>query len=131
MMKFKMTFLAAVFCSPIAMAGEAEQAFTGELMDCAAYYQIASEAIAAVDSPQMAAVSSRLKSQATEAQNLAGQYLGAEALAEALEQARQNKIMTMKDASDLRGLMATYKDKCKAIMADPKARLDYWIMATM
>lgn len=130
-MKLNHMLLSAALISPVAIAETAEKAFATELLDCAAYYQIASEAIAAVNSPQMAAVSSRLKSQGAEAESLAGKYLTADELPAAMEQARQNKIMTMKDASDLRGLMATYKDKCKAILADPGARLDYWVMAKM
>ena len=130
-MKLKTLLVSAMLISPIANAGEAETAFAGELLDCAAYYQIASEAIAAVNSPQMAAVGERLKNQATEANSLASRYMPAEQLAQASEQARQKQILTMKDSRDLGGLMARYKDKCKQIMADPDARLEYWVMATM
>ncbi|MGI2261259.1 hypothetical protein [Shewanella sp. GXUN23E] len=130
-MKFKYVLVAIGLVSQAAMADEAERAFATELLDCSAYYQIASEAVASMNSPQMASVASRLSSQAEESKALAATYLPADELIQALDAARQKQILSMKDAKDLAGLMATHKEQCKSILADPKARLEYWAMATM
>lgn len=57
-----------LFSSATALAGSAEEAFSAELQQCAAYYQISSEAIAAMNAPQMAAVGDRLKQSAKDAE---------------------------------------------------------------
>ncbi|BDM64753.1 hypothetical protein NFHSH190041_22050 [Shewanella sp. NFH-SH190041] len=109
----------------------AEQGLTRELMDCAAYYQIASEAVAAANVPQMQNVAQKLAGQSQQAQTLAAKYSQDADLAEELKQAQARQVMTMKDARDLRGLMARYQTSCKQVLADPQQRLQYWIMATM
>ena len=77
-------------------ADEAKQALANELLECTAYYQIASEALASLNAPQMAAVGEKLKLSATQAQALAGQYMPVQALPDALAQVRQKQILTMK-----------------------------------
>ncbi|MCF1427489.1 MAG: hypothetical protein LPD71_07825 [Shewanella sp.] len=99
-MKFKYVLVAIGLLSP---ADEAERAFAAELLDCSAYYQFASEAETFMDSAQMVSVVSRLSSQAKESRTMA-----AGELASALDAARQKQILSMKDAKDLAGLMATY-----------------------
>lgn len=112
-------------------AGAAEDAFTDELLDCAAYYQISSEAISAMNAPQMQAVGERLKTSAVDAIALAKKYQSAAQVDAGLEKARDNQIKSLAGSSNLGGLMAKYKDQCKQVLADPQKRLDYWTMATM
>ncbi|QDF68497.1 hypothetical protein FJQ87_08825 [Shewanella sp. SNU WT4] len=107
----------------------AEKAYTAELLNCASYYDISSEAIAAMDAPQMQAVAERLVSSSQQAKQLAAQYLAPEQLATELVAAKQAQILELKDSANLGGLMAKYKDSCKQVLADPKQRLEYWQMA--
>lgn len=113
-----------------ALAGEAEKALAGELLECAAYYQISSEAIAAMNAPQMQAVGERLKASADESLALAGKYYEGDVDA-ALKDTRDRQIASMAGSSSLGNLMAKYKESCKTLLANPNARLDYWQMATM
>ncbi|WP_258405675.1 hypothetical protein [Shewanella zhangzhouensis] len=114
-----------------ALAGEAEKALAGELLECAAYYQISSEAIAAMNAPQMQAVGERLKASADESLALAGKYYGEGDLDAALKDTRDRQIASMAGSSSLGNLMAKYKESCKTLLANPNARLEYWQMATM
>ncbi|ABL99673.1 hypothetical protein SHAM105786_14610 [Shewanella amazonensis] len=113
-----------------ALAGEAEKALAGELLECAAYYQISSEAIAAMNAPQMQAVGERLKASADESLALAGKYYEGDVDA-ALKDTRDRQIASMAGSSSLGNLMAKYKESCKTLLANPNARLEYWQMATM
>lgn len=112
-------------------AGPAEEAFSSELLDCAAYYQISSEAIAAMNAPQMQAVGEKLKTSSTDAIAIAKKYRTDEQVEAGLNAARESHIKSMAGSSSLGNLMAKYKESCKAILADPQQRLDYWVMATM
>lgn len=129
--KQTMLTLAILVAAGSALADEAEKALANELLDCTAYYQISSEAIAAMNAPQMQAVGERLKQSATDSYTLAGKYYGDGDLDAALKSAREKQIESMAGSSSLGNLMAKYKESCKAIMADPESRLSYWQMATM
>ncbi|MBO2641893.1 hypothetical protein [Shewanella algae] len=120
-----------LFSSATALAGFAEEAFSAELQQCAAYYQISSEAIAAMNAPQMAAVGDRLKQSAKDAEALAAQYSSAQDAEKGVAAARAEMLETMGNSKSLGGLMSQYKDSCKTILAEPQKRLDYWIMANM
>ncbi|MCL2916641.1 hypothetical protein [Shewanella litorisediminis] len=122
--------LAATLSVP-ALADNAEKALAGELLECAAYYQISSEAITAMNAPQMQAVGERLKASADESLTLAGKYYGDGDLDAALKETRDRQIASMAGSSSLGNLMAKYKESCKTLLADPNARLEYWQMATM
>ncbi|WP_372870405.1 hypothetical protein [Shewanella sp.] len=123
--------LALMITAGAAQADDAEKALAGELLDCAAYYQISSEAIAAMNAPQMQAVGERLKQSGADAYGLAGKYFGEGDLAAALQAARDKQIASMAGSSSLGNLMAKYKESCKVLLADPESRLAYWQMATM
>ncbi|MCH4296219.1 hypothetical protein MJ923_18065 [Shewanella sp. 3B26] len=123
--------LALTITAGAAQADEAEKALAGELLDCTAYYQISSEAIAAMNAPQMQAVGDRLKHSATDAYALAGKYFGEGDLEAALQAARDKQIASMAGSSSLGNLMAKYKESCKVLVANPESRLEYWQMATM
>lgn len=123
--------LALTITTGAAQADEAEKALAGELLDCTAYYQISSEAIAAMNAPQMQAVGDRLKQSATDAYSLAGKYFGEGDLEAALQAARDKQIASMAGSSSLGNLMAKYKESCKVLVANPESRLEYWQMATM
>ncbi|MCL1159312.1 hypothetical protein K8B83_15005 [Shewanella inventionis] len=109
----------------------AEKAFTDELVECAAYYQISSEAISAMNAPQMMAVGERLKTSATDAITLAGKYRSPEQVDKDVVTAKQKQIEKLAGSNNLGALMTQYKDSCKSLVAEPQKRLDYWIMATM
>jgi hypothetical protein len=115
----------------ITTQNKAEAAFSDELIQCAAYYQISSAAITAMNAPQMQAVGERLASSAVETLTLAKQYASETEVAAQLEATKAEQVSRMSNASDLAALMGQYKDKCKTLVAEPQQRLDYWYMATM
>ncbi|MGL5391565.1 MAG: hypothetical protein ACRDA8_09390 [Shewanella sp.] len=114
-----------------AMASEAEKALSQELIECAAYYQISSEAIAGMNAPQMQAVGERLKNAKIEAENLAKKYQPQGAVTEAIATAKAAQLQSLGGGANLGPLMGKYKGQCQTLLADPQKRLDYWIMATM
>ncbi|UJF23221.1 hypothetical protein [Shewanella sp. OMA3-2] len=110
---------------------QAEQAFTDEVVQCAAYYQIASEAIASMNAPQMQAVGERLKISATDAATLASQYRSVEQVDRDIVVQKQQQIAKLGGSTNLGGLMGQYKELCKTVVYEPQKRLDYWSMVTM
>lgn len=110
---------------------KAEQAFSQEAIECAAYYQISSEAIAAMNAPQMQAVGERLKTSQAEVIKLAEKYRSAEQVKQDVDEAKTRQIKSLGGSSNLGALMGKYKEQCKNLVADPQKRLDYWTMATM
>ena len=110
---------------------KAEAAFSNELVQCAAYYEIASGVIMGMDAPQMQAVGGRLKDSGLEAEKLASQYMTAENVATAVASAKEQQIASLGGSSGLGPLMGKYKDLCKKVVLDPKSRLEYWAMVTM
>ncbi|MBV7317105.1 hypothetical protein [Shewanella sp. NIFS-20-20] len=136
-MKLYRAYLAIVACSVLTIhpviadttpLSVAERSYTEELLECASYYDISSEAISAMNAPQMQAVASRLVESSAEAKRLAAEYLPAQQLDAELASAKQAQIMQLKNSQNLGGLMAKYKDSCKQLLADPKQRLEYWQM---
>ncbi|KFZ38744.1 hypothetical protein HR45_04840 [Shewanella mangrovi] len=113
-----------------ASAGEAENAFADELHQCAAYYELGSQMVAAMNAPQMAAVGERLQKSASEAQQLADKYEAKEVAASAIEKAKE-QMMASTGGQGMGALMRQYKDKCQQILSNPQERLNYWIMAKM
>ena len=126
-------FTVSTMCVSISAQAEsaAEKAFTDELLECAAYYQISSEAIGAMNAPQMKAVGERLKTSAVDAVAIAGKYRAPEQVEKDVATAKQKQIAQLGGSNNLGGLMRKYKDSCKSIVSDPQKRLDYWTMATM
>ncbi|PIW59276.1 hypothetical protein [Shewanella sp. CG12_big_fil_rev_8_21_14_0_65_47_15] len=121
----------ALSASSTVWADEAEKAFTQEAIECAAYYQVSSEAISAMNAPQMQAVGERLKSSKVEAENLAKKYQTETEVTQAVADAKARQIESLGGSSNLGALMGKYKEECKNLLADPQKRLDYWTMATM
>ncbi|GIU29117.1 hypothetical protein L2719_15985 [Shewanella schlegeliana] len=128
---FAIIALGASALSFNSQAGEAEDAFVGELADCAAYYHIASDAISAMDAPQMAAVVERLKLSGKQAAELAKQFQTEEQVSAAITTAAEKHRAAMPNAKSLGPLMGKYKETCKSILAEPEKRLEYWTMVTM
>ncbi|QDE30968.1 MULTISPECIES: hypothetical protein [Shewanella] len=126
-------FTVSAMCVSITAQAEsaAEKAFTDELLECAAYYQISSEAIGAMNAPQMKAVGERLKTSAVDAVKIAGKYRDPAQVDKDVVTAKQKQIAQLGGSNNLGGLMSKYKDSCKSIVTDPQKRLDYWTMATM
>lgn len=114
-----------------AAAGDAEDALTKELAECAAYYQIASSAIAAMNAPQMQAVGERLKASGEQAVDIANKYQTEEYVTQAVAAATKQHKASMPNSKSLGPLMGKYKEKCKVVISQPDQRLDYWTMATM
>ncbi|MFT5790299.1 MAG: hypothetical protein ACI8SJ_002428 [Shewanella sp.] len=114
-----------------ANAGDAEDAFTQELTECAAYYQIASNAIAAMDAPQMQVVGERLKLSGEQAVEIANKYQSTEYVNQAVIAATEQHKASMPNSKSLGPLMGKYKEKCKMVISQPDKRFDYWTMATM
>ncbi|QBF84516.1 hypothetical protein EXU30_18980 [Shewanella maritima] len=112
------------------MASEAENAFTKEVLECAAYYDISSQVISSMDAPQMAAVADRLQSSADKAVLIANDYMAPEDVSKGVEAHKEQHMQKMAGAS-LGVLMKQYKDTCKSLVDNPQQRLDYWTMATM
>ncbi|QIR14107.1 hypothetical protein [Shewanella aestuarii] len=131
--KGKWLFLATtVFMSHIAMAEDAAQkAFTDEVIQCAAYYQISADAIAGMNAPQMQSVSERLKISAVDAITLAEKYRSSEQVQQDLATEKQKQIDSLGGSSSLGVLIKKYKELCKTVVYNPQKRLDYWSMATM
>lgn len=121
----------ALSASTAVWADEAEKAFSQEVIECAAYYQVSSEAISAMNAPQMQAVGERLKSSKIEAENLAKKYQTETEVTQAVADAKARQIESLGGSSNLGALMGKYKEECKNLLADPQKRLDYWTMATM
>lgn len=121
----------ALSASTAVWADEAEKAFSQEVIECAAYYQVSSEAISAMNAPQMQAVGERLKSSKIEAENLAKKYRTETEVTQAVADAKARQIESLGGSSNLGALMGKYKEECKNLLADPQKRLDYWTMATM
>lgn len=118
----------ALLLSVNANAGEAETAFTDELHQCAAYYDIGAQTVTAMDAPQMAAVGERLQQQGKQAAAIASKYESN--TAEAVEKTKET-LMASTGGQGMGALMKRYKDKCQEILANPEQRLNYWIMAKM
>lgn len=114
-----------------AAPSEAEIIFSNEVIECASYYQISSDAIAAMNAPQMQVVGERLKSSSAKAISIAQEYQAKEDVADVLSNVQQKQLASLPDNKSLRDLMGKYKDSCKTLLAEPQQRLDYWIMATM
>lgn len=128
---FSLPFIFLVQHSAHAAPSEAEIMFNKEVIECASYYQIASEAIAKMDAPQMQTVGKRLKGTSLEAIALAKNYQSDEAVSDLLSDIQQAQLATLPENKNLGKLMNKYKDSCKTLLAEPQKRLDYWIMATM
>ncbi|MCL1143610.1 hypothetical protein [Shewanella gaetbuli] len=109
----------------------AEKAFTDEVIQCAAYYEIASDAIGAMNAPQMQAVGERLKTSANDAVLLAQKYRTAEQVTQDLSAEKAKQLEKLGGSKSLRDLMGKYKELCKSVVYEPQKRLDYWSMATM
>ncbi|MGB0894482.1 MAG: hypothetical protein ACPGUD_08750 [Parashewanella sp.] len=110
-------------------ASGAEAKFAQEVLDCAAYYQISSEALFAMKAEQMRGVAERLKKSSEATFKIAKQY--DQAAEEHLQEARKRQIAKMKDSSGLRALMTEYRSKCQQILVNPENRLNYWQMVEM
>ncbi len=121
----------ALVSSSSLAASEAEMAFNKEALECAAYYQIASDAIVNMNAPQMAAVGDRLKKSAQDAVNLAKNYQPEDEVNSQLEQTLAKHEAELPENKNLGGLMRRYKEPCQNLLANPQQRMDYWIMATM
>lgn len=126
-------FTVSALCASMTVRAEdaAEKAFTDELIECAAYYQISSEAIGAMNAPQMKAVGDRLKTSAVDTVAIAGKYRAPAQVEKDVIAAKQQQIDKLAGSNNLGVLMAKYKDSCKSIVTEPQKRLDYWTMATM
>ncbi|ABV37349.1 conserved hypothetical protein [Shewanella sediminis HAW-EB3] len=113
------------------MASEAEIAFNHEVLECASYYQISSDAISQMNAPQMKVVGERLLHSSQDAIALAEKYQSKDQVADTLSSIREKQLASLPNSKSLGGLMGKYKDRCKSLLAEPQKRLDYWTMATM
>ncbi|QYJ87639.1 hypothetical protein K0I73_08115 [Shewanella mesophila] len=112
-------------------ASDAEVAFNKEVLQCAAYYHIASDAIGNMNAPQMQAVGERLKKSGEDAIVLAKKYQTDAEVEALLEKSIAEQQASLPSNKNLGGLMSRYKSPCQSLLANPQQRLDYWIMATM
>lgn len=90
-------------------ADEAQKALAKEAIECAAYYQISSEAIGALNAPQMQAVGERLKASKVEAETLAKKYQSEAEVTQAVADAKARQIQSLGGSSNLGVLMGKYK----------------------
>ncbi|MDB2385914.1 hypothetical protein N9W21_01050 [Shewanella sp.] len=130
-MSLKAVPLALALLSFNAAAGDAEKAFSQELTACAAYYQIASAAIASMNAPQMKAVSERLVLSGQKAIEIAEKYQSKAAVQQAVSLALKQHKALAPNPKSLAPLMQKYREPCKLAVTDPSKRLDYWSMASM
>ncbi|WP_299789878.1 hypothetical protein [uncultured Shewanella sp.] len=112
-------------------ASEAEIAFNREVLECASYYQISSDAISQMNAPQMKAVGERLLKSSIDAVALAEKYQSKQQVADTLASVKEQQLAALPNSKSLGGLMGKYKERCKSLLADPQRRLEYWTMATM
>jgi len=119
----------AMAAAPI--ASEAEIAFNHEVLECASYYQISSNAISQMNAPQMKVVGERLLQSSLDAIALAEKYQSKEQVEDILSSVKEKQLASLPNSKSLGGLMGKYKDRCKSLLAEPQKRLDYWTMATM
>ncbi|TKB48326.1 hypothetical protein FCL40_13325 [Ferrimonas sediminicola] len=94
----------------------ADQQQWAGLVQCAAYYQIASDAISGMNAPQMQAVGQRLQQSALTAEERAAALGGAEPAKAAIAQAREEQLATLPDPGSLGPLMVKYKSRCQSLM---------------
>ncbi len=98
-----------------ALSANDQQQWDG-LVQCAAYYQIASNAIAGMNAPQMQAVGQRLQQSALTAEQRAADLGGEKPAKTAIAQAKQAQLASLPDPNSLGPLMGKYKTRCQSLM---------------
>lgn len=121
--------LSVLFQSSFTFAGSAEDKFLDEIIHCASYYKISSDALTAMSAPQMKGIADKLKLSHQKSLELALKYDQSAASKVAVIEKKQ--ILEMKASSGLRELMTQYRNKCQQILAAPDERLKYWQMVEM
>lgn len=132
--RFVKCFLIFILGTSAASANDnskAEQAFTKELIECAAYYQIAHDALSAMNAPQMATVAERLQESKKISMTLAENYQSIDMVNKAVADAANKQMASLPANKTLSSLMQRYKDVCQEAVTAPEKRLDYWIMSTI
>ncbi|SDJ11753.1 hypothetical protein SAMN04488540_10552 [Ferrimonas sediminum] len=93
-----------------------DQALHDQLVQCAAYYQIASEAIAGMNAPQMKAVGERLAQSAATAESRISALSGEQQASARIASAKQAQLASLPSASSLGPLMGRYKQPCQSLL---------------
>lgn len=105
---------------------DAEQNLQQESVECAAYYQLASEAMAKMNAPQMQMVAKRMKSSEAIAKNVAGEYFESEQVTSLISHARDQHLDLVPGPDALGPLMERYKSSCSSLIKSPEQRLEFW-----
>ncbi|USD39793.1 hypothetical protein J8Z22_15075 [Ferrimonas sp. SCSIO 43195] len=93
-----------------------EQALHDQLVQCAAYYQIASEAIAGMNAPQMKAVGERLAQSAVTAESRISDLSSTQQAAAQIASAKQAQLASLPSANSLGPLMGRFKQPCQSLL---------------
>ncbi|MCL1123663.1 hypothetical protein [Shewanella surugensis] len=112
-------------------ADEADIAFSKELSECSAYYDIASSTLSKMNVPQMQNIAEKLSRSKIAAFTLAEKYQTAEKVQQQVEAAKKQQMALLPDDKSLMGLMEKYRQSCQSYLTQPEQRLSYWQMATM
>ncbi|WP_133309566.1 hypothetical protein [Parashewanella spongiae] len=100
-----------------------------EVIQCASYYKISSDALIAMNAPQMKGIADKLKLSHQKSLELALKY--DKSATSKFAEIENQQIAEMKASSGLRELMNQYRTKCQQILAAPDERLKYWQMVEM
>ena len=114
-----------------AYADEADIAFSKELSECSAYYDIAASTLSKMNVPQMQNIAEKLSRSKTAAFALAEKYQTVDKVQQQVEAAKKQQMALLPDDKSLMGLMEKYRQPCQSYLAQPEDRLNYWQMATM
>lgn len=125
-------FISVCLSAPVyADAKFAKIEFSKELISCATYYQISSEALVSMSSPQMQEVGKKLKLSASVLVYLARKLRPEMDFLPQLDEAREEQIGLMMHTKSLNGLRGKYQSLCQDILENPGKRFNYWMMATI
>ncbi|WP_299497268.1 hypothetical protein [uncultured Shewanella sp.] len=114
-----------------AYADDAEAAFSKELSECSAYYDITSSTLSKMDVPQMQNIAEKLSRSKTASLALAEKYQTPDKVAQQIVEAKKQQLALLPNDKSLMTLMEKYRQPCQVYLTEPEKRLAYWQMATM
>ncbi|WP_299011435.1 hypothetical protein [uncultured Shewanella sp.] len=114
-----------------AHADEADVAFSKELSECSAYYDIASSTLKEMNVPQMQNIADKLFKSKEASLKMAEKYQTPEKVKQQIDEAKKQQLALLPNDKSLMSLMEQYRQPCQSYLAQPEKRLAYWQMATM
>ncbi|WP_298769615.1 hypothetical protein [uncultured Shewanella sp.] len=112
-------------------ADEADVAFSKELSECSAYYDIASSTLKKMNVPQMQNIADKLAGSKDAALKMAEKYQTPNKVKQQINEAKKQQLALLPNDKSLMNLMEKYRQPCQSYLTQPEKRLAYWQMATM